>query len=379
MAERRGPWNSLSQIVGRIEDLEAAVAALEGLDWQNSVLSRFDPSSGLPGSPSDGDRYISTDTANGWTENNIYQYDLSTTSWEETVADEGMAAWVEDENKIYVFNGADWVLIGTIITTNKIEQGDSKVEVIDAGTGKVETYIDSTLVLEVEGNEFRNVRGRIISGVEDSRQGEFIAYGRGTGLNEGGVIELHPAEDHDTIIPWYRMQVVQDDLYIGPSNHIAAILYDGGNDKLVFTGRTDPGGVELWHKPAGDGGSVALKTANPNKISLNSGAAVNTIETTLTDDDEHIPTSGAVFAAVGGALMSGQQAIANAASTVTVTFGAAESDTNYYITATLENTTDSPPSIYAIIVSGKTVNGFTVTLSGVTDSANYKLNWHLNR
>ena len=116
MSERRGPWNSLSQIVGRIEDLESAVAALLELDWQNSVLDRFDPTAALPVGPSTGDRYISTATANGWTD--TYLYEWSGSAWTEYIPSEGWAAWVEDENKVYVFNGASWVAIGSATDHN---------------------------------------------------------------------------------------------------------------------------------------------------------------------------------------------------------------------------------------------------------------------
>lgn len=116
MSERRGPWNSLSQIVGRIEDLESAIAALLELDWQNSVLSRFDPTAATPVGPSTGDRYISTATANGWTDEYIYEW--SGTAWTETIPNEGYAAWVEDENKVYVFDGATWVAIGSTTDHN---------------------------------------------------------------------------------------------------------------------------------------------------------------------------------------------------------------------------------------------------------------------
>jgi len=116
MSERRGPWNSLSQIVGRIEDLESAVAALLELDWQNSVLSIFDPTAALPAGPSTGDRYISSATANGWTDTYIYEW--SGTAWTEHIPNEGWAAWVEDVNKVYVFDSAAWVAIGSTTDHN---------------------------------------------------------------------------------------------------------------------------------------------------------------------------------------------------------------------------------------------------------------------
>lgn len=87
-------------------------SAVQGLDWQESVLDRYDPTGGLPSGVT-GARYISTATANGWTENYIYEYNGS--SWDETIPNEGYAAWVEDENKLYVYNGSAWVVFGSTI------------------------------------------------------------------------------------------------------------------------------------------------------------------------------------------------------------------------------------------------------------------------
>ena len=89
-----------------------------GVDWQDSVLDRFDPTSGLPGSPSTGDRYIATATANGWTADNIYEYNGST--WDETAVSEGMASWVEDEDVVYIYNGSAWVKFGSTTTHNNL-------------------------------------------------------------------------------------------------------------------------------------------------------------------------------------------------------------------------------------------------------------------
>ena len=80
---------------------------IDGLDWQESVLDRYDPSGGLPGGPGTGDRYISTATANGWTQHHIYEYNGA--SWTDITPNEGYCCRVEDENIDYVFNGATWV------------------------------------------------------------------------------------------------------------------------------------------------------------------------------------------------------------------------------------------------------------------------------
>jgi len=78
------------------------------LDWQESVISRYDPTSSLPSSPSVGDRYISTATANGWTEKYIYEY--AGIYWNEIIPNEGFTCTVEDENKDYKYNGSQWDL-----------------------------------------------------------------------------------------------------------------------------------------------------------------------------------------------------------------------------------------------------------------------------
>jgi len=71
----------------------------------------------------------------------------------------------------------------------------------------------------------------------------------------------------------------------------------------------------------------------------------------------------------------GRQAIASGVSQVTVTFASELGNTDYTINAALENTVDSPPAIYAFIITSKATTGFTATLAGTTESANYVLDW----
>lgn len=103
----------------------------QGLDWQESVLDRFDPTAATPAVPSTGDRYISTATANGWTADNIYEWDGS--AWEETAVSEGMATWVEDEDTLYVYNGSAWVKFGATVTHNNLNS-------LQGGNGSDEYY-----------------------------------------------------------------------------------------------------------------------------------------------------------------------------------------------------------------------------------------------
>jgi hypothetical protein len=99
----------------------------------------------------------------------------------------------------------------------------------------------------------------------------------------------------------------------------------------------------------------------------------------LTDDD-------AVYAALNkldGALGAdgskskfGKADIGNASTTVAIVFTTAYADANFRISGSLVNTVDGTPSIYPWIVTVKATTGFTVTLSGATDSANYDFEWH---
>lgn len=89
---------------------------IQGLDWQESVIDRYDPTSATPASPSTGDRYISTATGNGWTDKYVYEWDGS--AWDETIPTEGYATWVEDEDVQYVYNGTTWATFGSTTTHN---------------------------------------------------------------------------------------------------------------------------------------------------------------------------------------------------------------------------------------------------------------------
>lgn len=62
-----------------------------------------------PGSPSEGDRYIVAATATGaWTgwEKSVAAYQDG--AWVEYVPNEGWLAWIEDENKLLIFDGSSW-------------------------------------------------------------------------------------------------------------------------------------------------------------------------------------------------------------------------------------------------------------------------------
>ena len=80
-------------------------------DWQEPVLSittAYEDSTATVGY-----RYIAPATSGDWTKDNIYQY--NGTSWNETQVTDTLAVWVDDENALYVYNGAVWVKLGSIV------------------------------------------------------------------------------------------------------------------------------------------------------------------------------------------------------------------------------------------------------------------------
>lgn len=70
----------------------------------------------------------------------------------------------------------------------------------------------------------------------------------------------------------------------------------------------------------------------------------------------------------------GVAAIANTSSSVAVTFGTAFSTGLHMVVCTVEHIGGTPLT-FAIIITAKAATGFTITLSGNTDDADYKLHW----
>lgn len=75
-------------------------------------------------------------------------------------------------------------------------------------------------------------------------------------------------------------------------------------------------------------------------------------------------------------LRAGEEGIVNigaGVSNVNVTFDTAQMDTGYSPVIAIINTSDANPSEYSWTITAKSTTGFTVSLSGPTDTSNYKL------
>lgn len=81
-------------------------AIAQGIIWQPHVIDFWDPTNGLP--EQQHGSYISTATANRWKKNFIYDSDANGVK-----AEEKWAVWIENLDSLYVFNGRQWVKIGS--------------------------------------------------------------------------------------------------------------------------------------------------------------------------------------------------------------------------------------------------------------------------
>jgi len=88
-----------------------------GLKWIKNVL---DITTSTLAAPGDGNRYISSETSNGWTKDYIYEYDADDDEWDEFIPDLGTSTWVDDVSRYYVYNGSEWVQLGTVISHNAL-------------------------------------------------------------------------------------------------------------------------------------------------------------------------------------------------------------------------------------------------------------------
>jgi hypothetical protein len=108
--------------------------AIQGLDWQESVLDMVDFTTAEPAAPTEGDRYINTvsgdssETTTAVLANYIYEWDGA--DWIQIAPDEGTAVWVEDEDHLKVWNGTAWVRFGSTVLHNNLStiQGGQATE-----------------------------------------------------------------------------------------------------------------------------------------------------------------------------------------------------------------------------------------------------------
>jgi len=239
-------------------------------------------------------------------------YEWNGSSWTETVTLEGFAAWVEIQDALYVYSNGVWVQFGSTVTHNNL-------------SGK---YGDGADYYHLTTTQKSDLTGGSDASNQHTHDDRYYTESEITVIS-GDIVNQIPTD----YVSDSEMTVISGDII----NSISG-LYVSYSEMTVISGDI-------------------MSSVSNNYIS-------NSEMTTI---------SGDIVAQIP-VIVRGRQSIGNGASYVDVSF-ATVGGTNYTIGTTLQNTSDSPPSIYAYIVSATTASGFRVTFMGDMDSANYVLNW----
>jgi len=324
----------------------------QGLDWQDSVLDIVPLASGVQVT---GNRYIASTTSGSWTEDNIYEW--NGTSWTETVAVEGFAAWVEVLDALYVYSNGSWVQFGSTVTHNNLSglegDGPNFYHLTSAQFSGLTGGNDTSLHTH-DGRYYTEGEVDSISGAIVAQIPSLTGYATETWVNNNFVDNSEMTTISGDIVAQIPTDYISDSEMTTISGDIINYLTSSGIiDHGNLTGLSDDDHPQYILADGSRGFTATVSGVTPTQ-------------------DYHLATKG--YVDQGGVDRHGRQAIANGAAQVTINFTDIGS-TNYTINATLENTTDSPPSVYAFIVSARTTSSFVVTFMGDMDSANYVLNW----
>ena len=327
---------------------------VSNVDWQDSVTNfQNNP----PGSPTTGDRYTVTATATGaWAghEDDIAEWNGS--SWDFTSPNEGFAVWDENGDRLMIYNGTSWVRFGSTVTHNNLSG-------LQGGTTNEYYHLTSTMY-----NDLTSAGGVANASSQHIHDDRYYTESE-IDTTLSGYAPLNHTHSSSDITDFSEAAQDAVGTIMSGAGSVTVTYYDAGNTITISgsdIGVTDHGAL-----------TGLLDDDHPQYVLVNGTrgftATVSGVDPT---QSYHLATKNYVDTYVPSPVYEhGRQSISNGVSQVSVTFSSALSNTNYTINATLENTTDSPPSIYAFIVSAKSTNGFTVTLMGDTDSANYVLDW----
>lgn len=340
-----------------------------GLDWKESVIDIVPIASGVQ---TTGNRYIASVTGGGWTKDQIYEWDGS--QWINDPVNEGAAAWIENIDGVYTFNGTSWVKFGTTVTHNNLSG-------LQGGTSGEYYHLTSTMYTDL--TSFGGVSNASSQHIHDDR------YYTETELDTGQLDNRYYTESEvDTISGVLQAEIdaKADSNHTHTSGDITDFTeaaQDAVGNNMVGAGTVtvsyDDSGNQITVSGSGvvdHGGLTGLLDDDHPQYILVDGSRGFTNTVSGVDPVNSYDLATKSYVDQGGIDRHGRQSISNGASTVTVNFSDL-GHTNYTINATLENTTDSPPSIYAFIVSARTSSSFTITMMGDADSANYVLNWSI--
>jgi hypothetical protein len=289
-------------------------STVQGLTWQEPVLDK--DLATPPGGPSTGDRYIVAATATGaWTgqEEKIAQWNGS--SWDFTTPDEGFATWVEDEDKLYVYNSThpagSWVKFGSTLSHDVLQDvspndhhNQSHVLATNAGLGADHTMSGASPgdVLRASGPSAANFQplghGDLGSVTSDQHHAQTHAASHSDGGADELTVENQATGSVDTSTALRPdgagglqfADVGHGDLtgVTADQHHAqthAASHSDGGADELTVENQaTASTNKQDVLKPDGSGGLEFGPVGEINTLSTNDGS-VQTIATIPVPDN----------------------------------------------------------------------------------------------
>ena len=206
---------------------------VQGLEWQNYVISTFNPTSGLPPTPNDKDRYIASATANGWTINYIYEFFVDAGTWTEIIPLTGWTLWVQSLNLIQSYNVNQWVVIQGGMSTSFLQLSD---------TPKTYTTPNSIYTVNPASNGVAESTIQIVPVDSDSIQithGTMSCYikGKNNLINELTPMNIYDFWDFSTGTPTTGGERYINTVTFSPyiKNHIYELVGTSWND-MTYNG-----------------------------------------------------------------------------------------------------------------------------------------------
>jgi hypothetical protein len=249
---------------------------------------------------------------------------------------------------------------------DKITEGDSKVEVVDTGSGYIAVEVDGSEVARWDSSGL-DIKSDILP---DMTGGSGNVSVHSIGASGQRLAHLWAEEVHTGAGSLWvnNTELLQED-----GGNIL-IQSDSGQDITVRAGTSGKLNLGNSGQDVEIVGNLILQSGDPiseisNDTTLSSASTAACVtEYAIKEyvDNNTVNPSN---------VRKGRESLSLNDSDVSVTFGTAFSDANYTLVGTLTNTSDSPPSIYSYIISSKDASGFTMTFSGEMDSGNYVLEW----
>lgn len=143
-------------------------------------------------------------------------------------------------------------------------------------------------------------------------------------------------------------------------------IFDTNNPAAITAGGTGSTGSAAFAARRDHRHAAAVGTPVDIGAANDSGSGPNFVKS------DHVHA----LVANGAALKFGSENIGSGNSTVAVSFGTAFGTACTTVVVDIINTTDVSPYQFTAVNTAKSTSGFTATLSGAVDSANYKCNWY---